>query len=74
MVLNNGLWAPLQVKTESAKESHEKQYAEHIRKHPYVKNLISVSIRHFQNQPERAYALARKQVEGFLNSIMSAFK
>ena len=74
IVLNNGLWVPLQVKTESLSESHEKQYAEHIRKHALVKFLISVSVRHFQNQPERTYALARKQIEGILYEAMSAPK
>ncbi len=74
IVLNNKFWVPLQVKTESFSESYEKQYAEHIRKHPFVKFLIAVSIRHFEKQPERVYALARKQVEGILYEVTSALK
>ena len=69
IILNNGLAAPLQVKTHSGKERNEKKHREHLQKHPLVQFFIAVDVG--AENPETVYRYIERELRYMVRRAMS---
>lgn len=70
--LESGLAIPLQVKTENLRHPYEKQYDEHIKKHPLVKFLVSIPVHFHSREPERVYSKAQSLLKEIISKAKPA--